>query len=59
MTNQINKKSPAGRKPIEDKKVTINLFVRQSIVEKLGGKESVQELSYDAITLALSSPEIG
>ena len=53
MTNQINKKSPAGRKPIEDKKVTINLFVRQSIVEKLGGKESVQELSYDAITLAL------
>ena len=26
----ICKKSPAGRKPIEDKKVTINLFIRQN-----------------------------
>jgi len=49
MPKQIKKKSPAGRKSIEDKKVTVNLFIRQSVVDKLGGKELVQKLSYDAI----------
>ena len=50
MAKQVKKKSPAGRKTIEDKKVTVNLFIRQSVVDKLGGKENIQKLSYDAIS---------
>ncbi len=30
MAKQTKKKSPAGRKPVEDKKVVVNLFIRQS-----------------------------
>ena len=47
MKNQIKTKSPAGRKAIEDKKVTVNLFVRQSIIDAKGGKEEVQKLCYE------------
>ena len=47
MAKQINKKSPAGRKPIEDKKVVVNLFIRQSELDKLGGKEEVQKQCYE------------
>ena len=43
----IGKKSPAGRKPIEDKKVTINLFIRQSVLDEKGGKEAVQKSCYE------------
>lgn len=42
------KKSNAGRKTIEDKKVIVNLFVKKSVVEKLG-KEQIQKISYEAI----------
>lgn len=41
------KKSPAGRKPIEDKKVTVNLFIRQSVLYAKGGKETVQKSCYE------------
>ena len=47
MAKQINKKSPAGRKAIEDKKVVVNLFIRQSELDKRGGKEKVQKQCYD------------
>jgi len=52
MAKQIKKKSSAGRKSIDDKKVTVNLFIRQSVIDKLGGKERVQKLGYDAISEA-------
>jgi hypothetical protein len=46
MAKQI-KKSPAGRKAIEDKKVVVNLFIRQSELDKRGGKEEVQKSCYE------------
>jgi|CXWK01.1.fsa_nt_gi hypothetical protein len=45
--NQTKKKSPAGRKPIADKKVVVTLFIRQSEIDKRGGKEAVQKQCYD------------
>lgn len=47
MAKQIKKKSPAGRKAIEDKKVTVNLFIRQSVLDAKGGKEEVQKQCYE------------
>lgn len=47
MENQIKKKSPAGRKPVEDKKIVVNLFIRQSELDKRGGKEEVQKSCYE------------
>ena len=47
MAKQIKKKSPAGRKPLEDKKVVVNLFIRQSELDKRGGKEEVQKQCYE------------
>lgn len=44
---KIKKKSPAGRKAIEDKKVTVCLYVRQSELDKRGGKEEVQKSCYE------------
>lgn len=46
MSKQI-KKSPAGRKPVEDKKVVVNLFIRQSELNKRGGKGEVQKQCYE------------
>lgn len=36
----------AGRKPVEDKKQQVNLFLEGSLIEKHGGKESVQAKCY-------------
>lgn len=47
MAKQVKKKSPAGRKSIEDKKVTVNLFIRQSVIDAKGGKEEVQKSCYE------------
>jgi len=47
MVNKAKKKSPAGRKPVEDKKVVVNLFIRQSELDKRGGKEEVQKQCYE------------
>jgi hypothetical protein len=47
MEKQINKKSLAGRKPVEDKKVVVNLFIRQSELDKRGGKEEFQKYCYE------------
>ena len=47
MAKQIKGKSPAGRKPIEDKKVVVNLFIRQSELDKRCGKEKVQQSCYE------------
>lgn len=53
MGKQIKKKSPAGRKPVEDKKVVVNLFIRQSELEKRGGKEEVQKQCYEFLGVSL------
>ena len=47
MEKKIKKNSPAGRKPVEDKKVVVNLFIRQSELDKRGGKEEVQKQCYE------------
>ena len=47
MAKQIKKKSPAGRKAIEDKKITVCLYVRQSVLDEKGGKEEVQKQCYE------------
>jgi hypothetical protein len=51
--SQPEKKSNAGRKPIDDKKNTINIFIRESVINMLGGKEVVQQICYDAISNAV------
>lgn len=52
MAKQIKKKSPAGRKPVEDKKIVVNLFIRQSILSEKGGKEEVQRLCYELLGIS-------
>jgi hypothetical protein len=47
MAKQIKKKSLAGRKPVEDKKVVVNLFIRQSLLDAKGGKEAIQSQCYE------------
>lgn len=47
MAKQIKKKSPAGRKPVEDKKIVVTLFIRQSLLDEKGGKEGVQKQCYE------------
>lgn len=52
MGKQIKKKKPAGRKAIEDKKVTVCLYVRQSLLDKKGGKEEVQKQCYEFLSVS-------
>lgn len=40
----------SGRKPVEDKKLQVNLYIRKSIVEKLGGMERAQLMATDYLT---------
>jgi hypothetical protein len=37
----------SGRKPIDDKKQQVNLFIEGSLIEKHGGKENVQQKCYE------------
>lgn len=53
MAKQIKKNSPAGRKPVEDKKVTVNLFIRQSVLDEKGGKEEIQRLCYELLGVSI------
>ena len=43
------KKSNAGRKPISDKKIQVNLYIRESIINKMGGLESLKEKIYNFV----------
>ena len=49
MAKLIKKKSNAGRKKLADKKMTINLFVRQSVIKAKGGTETVKKMCYDLL----------
>lgn len=41
-TTQGGKRSNAGRKPSQDPKQSIFVFIKGSIIEKLGGKKEVK-----------------
>ncbi len=40
------RRKKSGRKPVEDKKQQVNLFLEGSLIKKHGGKESVQHKCY-------------
>lgn len=42
-------RSNAGRKPIEDKKIAVTIYVKESVIEKLG-LEVVKEKCYEALS---------
>lgn len=46
MAKQIKKKSNAGRKPIDDKKITVCLYVRESVIKEKGGMGTVKKMCY-------------
>ena len=37
------KRKKAGRKPIEDRKIPITIYLKQSIIESNGGSELIRE----------------
>jgi hypothetical protein len=39
----------AGRKPIEDKKIPVTVYVPQSVISDLGGIENAREISLKAL----------
>lgn len=43
------KRKLAGRKPIEDKKIVVTLYVRQSVIDELG-IETVKQKCYGALS---------
>lgn len=43
------KRANAGRKPKENKKQPISIYVRPSDIETIGGKDAVREVCNDAI----------
>ena len=43
---QVKVKSERGRKPVSDKKRQVNFMVRESDLQKLGGRKGFQELVY-------------
>ena len=45
----------AGRKPIDDKKANVSIYVRESEIGKLGGKGKVREIALKAIVTELSN----
>jgi hypothetical protein len=42
-------RAKAGRKPIEDKKVPLTIYVRQSVIERVGGKDEAKQIATDAV----------
>lgn len=47
-TKHGGKRKTAGRKPIEDKKIPVTIYVRESVIETLG-LEIVKERCYKAL----------
>jgi len=50
-----NKGTPgiSGRKKISDKKVNVSIYVRESEIEALGGKDKTREIALNAINVEL------
>ena len=40
------KRKKSGRKPITDKKQTVTIYIRSSVIEKAGGMDNLKELIY-------------
>lgn len=40
------KSEPRGRKPADDPKELVRLYVNRSVINKLGGTDAVRELAY-------------
>ena len=59
--NRGGSRTGAGRKKISDKKISINIFPRKSVIEKFHGEkkfkiEIAQRMGYDSITGSLIDP---
>jgi hypothetical protein len=39
----------SGRKPVQDKKIQLTIFVNQSKIDKLGGRDELKKLIYQSI----------
>jgi len=39
----------AGRKPIDDKKIRVPIWIRKSQIKKMGGLKKVQQRCYDVV----------
>lgn len=37
----------AGRPESDDKKKQVNLFIKESLIDKLGGKKAIQTICYE------------
>jgi hypothetical protein len=40
-----SKPKKGGRKPVDDKKVVVTIYIRQSQIDELGGKSAVQSIA--------------
>jgi hypothetical protein len=52
------KKPKRGRKPLEDKKIQIPIYVNESVVTKLGGVDNIRAHCYHAIGLAKQTKDV-
>jgi len=41
------KRKKAGRKPIADKKQTVTIYIRSSVIESAGGIDALKEIIYN------------
>lgn len=46
------KRSNAGRKPVKDKAMQVNIYPRTSVIRKVGGLKKAKELALNALILA-------
>lgn len=53
--NKGGARKGAGRKPVEDPKVMVPLYIETSVINELGGFEEVRALCYDYLKLKLKS----
>lgn len=44
-TTRGGARARSGRKPVEDKKVAVTFYVRQSVVERIGGMQEAKKLA--------------
>ncbi len=43
---ELQKKSNAGRKPLDDKKQVVTLFIAASVINTAGGSDAIKEHLY-------------
>lgn len=45
----MGKKPHVGRKPLDDKKVPLTLYIRESEIKKRGGNDAVRDKLYELL----------